>query len=104
MCSLHWVTAGCRHTLRRFACDELSMSANTPLSAIADRIAHDGRVADEASLRGLFRELDDAAYGAQGIDLRRWKRSFSRRFRRVLSNGKRDIERGRDMGLPKLNP
>ena len=93
----------CR-TLRRFACDELSMNANAPLPAIADRISAERPRADTAPLRSLFHELEAAAYGGQGIDLVKWKRSFGRRFRRILSARKRQEATSRDSGLPKLNP
>ncbi len=93
----------CR-TLRRFACDELSMNANAPLPAIADRISEERPRADTAPLRNLFRELEAAAYGGQGIDLTKWKRSFGRRFRRILRSRKREESATRDAGLPRLNP
>ncbi len=95
---------GLCQTLRSYACDELSMSPSTPLSTIAERIAQQGPDADGAPLRGLIRELDDATYGAQSIDVTKWKRKFSRRFRRSLSSKKSDKMGSRDMGLPKLNP
>ncbi len=93
----------CR-TLRRFACDELSFIPNEPLPAIAARFSEERPRADTTPLRNLFHELEAAAYGGQGIDLVKWKRSFGRRFRRILSSKKRTEESNRDSGLPKLNP
>ncbi|MDJ0872494.1 MAG: hypothetical protein QNJ87_12085, partial [Gammaproteobacteria bacterium] len=93
----------CR-TLRRFACDELRMNPNAPLPAIADRIAEERPRADTAPLRNLFNELEAAAYGGQRIDLVKWKRTFGRRFRRVLSSKTRDESEDGNAGLPKLNP
>jgi len=90
--------------LRRFACDHLSMKANAPLPSIAERIAEERPQADAAPLHDLFRELDDAAYGGQRIELRRWKRGFRRRFRRIFRSPHREDLDGHDMGLPKLNP
>ena len=93
----------CR-TLRRFACDELSMTPNAPLPAIVDRISEERPRADTAPLRNLFHELEAAAYGGQRIDLAKWKRRFGRRFRRILRSKKRGESTSRDAGLPKLNP
>lgn len=90
--------------LRRFACDHLSMKANAPLPAIAERIAEERPRADAAPLHDLFRELDDAAYGGHRIELGRWKRGFKRRFRRIFRSPRREDLEGSDVGLPKLNP
>jgi len=90
--------------LRRFACDHLSMKANAPLPSIAERIAEERPRADAAPLQDLFRELDDAAYGGQRLELRRWKRGFRRRFRRIFRSPRREDLEGHDVGLPKLNP
>lgn len=90
--------------LRRFACDHLNMEANAPLQTIVRRIAEERPQVDSKSLNSLFRELDDAAYGGQRIELSNWKRAFRRRFRHILANPRQDQVGDRDMGLPKLNP
>lgn len=95
---------GLCQVLRSFACDQLNMDANAPLRSISHRIAEDRPKADTGPLHSLLRELDDAAYGGQRLELATWKQAFKRRFRSIFASPSQGAEGRRGLGLPKLNP
>lgn len=87
------------------ACEALDTRNREPLPRVADRIIALRPGADQARVRALINQLDNALYNGQPLDFPRWKRDF----RRALRPGLGDLDsllatRVRRARLPELNP
>ena len=93
-------------TLQFLSCRELALSPYAPLPEMAEKIIQFQPGANPNQVRKLFRELDGAIYGNNGIDFEQWKQDFKRQVRPGLSGmlvGRAESRRS-ESKLPELNP
>jgi hypothetical protein len=89
---------------RERICDQLKITAHTPLPVIAERLIEASPQTEAASMRRLVHSLDSAIYGSRPLDFPAWKKELRKQLKpRMFQRPRTRTRRTRKL-LPALNP